>query len=272
METEKETIIQTIDLTKIYGEGDAEVIALHGVDITIHEGEFVAIMGPSGSGKSTLMNILACLDRPTGGQYILAGEDVSEYSRAELAMIRSRELGFVFQSFNLLPRATALDNVMMPMIYRRENRVSAGERQALAMDALEMVGLGDRMDHLPSELSGGQQQRVAIARALINDPLLILADEPTGNLDSHSSEEILDLLHSLHEQGKTIVMVTHDMNIARHTERILMIRDGQLYSDQKNDNPVTRQSAINIVKPEEVHPTPDGRADGRTVPTPEKEG
>ncbi len=246
MDEEKDTIIQTINLTKVYGTGDAEVIALQDVNITIHSGEFVAIMGPSGSGKSTLMNILACLDRPTEGQYILAGEDVSDYSRKELALIRSRELGFVFQSFNLLPRATALENVMMPMIYRREDRVGAGERRELALAALESVGLADRTDHHPNELSGGQQQRVAIARALINDPLLLLADEPTGNLDSKSSEEILDLLHSLHEQGKTIVLVTHDMNIARHTERILMIRDGRLFSDQINDQQIWRPSDFSI--------------------------
>ncbi len=256
MQSEKETIIQTIDLTKIYGSGDAEVIALHGINIVINEGEFVAIMGPSGSGKSTLMNILACLDRPTSGQYILAGEDVSEYTRKELALIRSRELGFVFQSFNLLPRATALDNVMMPMIYRREDRVGAAERRELAVAAMEKVGLADRMDHLPSELSGGQQQRVAIARALINNPLLILADEPTGNLDSKSSEEILDVLHDLHEQGKTIVLVTHDMHIAQHTERIIMIRDGKLYSDRKNDQPVVRQF---LATPAVVTPSQDGK-------------
>jgi putative ABC transport system ATP-binding protein len=266
METEKEIIIQTIGLTKIYGAGDAEVIALHGVDLTIHAGEFVAIMGPSGSGKSTLLNILACLDRPTEGQYILAGEDVSEYSRKELALIRSRELGFVFQSFNLLPRATALDNVIMPMIYRREDQVSAGERRELAVAALERVGLADRMDHVPSELSGGQQQRVAIARALINDPLLILADEPTGNLDSHSSEEILDLLHHLHDEGRTIVIVTHDMNIAQHTERIIMIRDGSLFSDQVNSNPVIRQIAGGIDGAGEMHVSMDGKG----VKTPEK--
>lgn len=237
---EKETIIQTIGLKKIYGEGDAEVIALRGIDLTIKQGEFVAIMGPSGSGKSTLMNILACMDRPTEGQYILAGEDVSEYSRKKLAMIRSTQLGFVFQSFNLLPRATALENVEMPMIYRRENRVNAAERRQMATDALDAVGLANRMDHMPNELSGGQQQRVAIARALINDPIMLLADEPTGNLDTRSSEEILELLHDLHERGRTIVMVTHEPDIARHTERILMIRDGLLFSDEKNSNPIIR--------------------------------
>ena len=226
-----ETIIETIDLKKVYGDGDGQVVALDGINIQIQTGEFVAIMGPSGSGKSTLMNILACLDRPTEGQYILAGEDVSEYDRKELAIIRSRELGFVFQSFNLLPRASALENVILPVIYRRENRISVTERKEQAMAVLERVGLGDRVDHLPNELSGGQQQRVAIARALINDPLLILADEPTGNLDSRSSEEIIELLHSLHDQGKTIVVVTHDLDVALHTQRIIMIRDGKVYSD-----------------------------------------
>ena len=229
---ENETIIETIGLKKIYGSGDAEVTALDGIDITIRSGEFVAIMGPSGSGKSTLMNILACLDRPTEGQYILAGEDVSGYSRKELALIRSQKLGFVFQSFNLLPRMTALENVMLPMMYQRDGRIAPAERQAIAMTMLENVGLADRADHLPSELSGGQQQRVAIARALINDPILILADEPTGNLDSKSSEEIMELLHGLHDRGRTIVMVTHDPDIAQHTGRILHIRDGRLFSDE----------------------------------------
>ncbi len=233
MET-NETIIQTINLKKIYGEGDAEVVALSDINITIHEGEFVAIMGPSGSGKSTLMNILACLDRPTEGQYILDGEDVSNYSRQELAMIRSQKLGFVFQSFNLLPKASALDNVIMPMIYRREHRISAAKRKEIALAALESVGLAERVHHLPSELSGGQQQRVAIARALVNDPVLLLADEPTGNLDTHSSEEILEVLHDLHDRGRTIVLVTHELDVAHHTERIIMVRDGKLFSDQKN--------------------------------------
>lgn len=231
---EKETIIETIELTKVYGADDAQVTAVDGISIKINSGEFVAIMGPSGSGKSTLMNILACLDRPTFGQYILAGNDVSEYSRKDLALVRSQLLGFVFQSFNLLQRATAIENVMMPLIYRRENPVKPAERKEIAMAALTSVGLADRVHHLPNQLSGGQQQRVAIARALVNDPVLILADEPTGNLDSKSSEEILALLHELHDRGRTIVMVTHEPDVAHHTERILTVRDGKLFSDRLN--------------------------------------
>ncbi len=246
---DKEVIIETIDLRKVYGEGDGQVTALDGINIKILTGEFVAIMGPSGSGKSTLMNILACLDRPTEGQYILAGEDISEYDRKELALIRSRELGFVFQSFNLLPRASALENVILPVIYRRENRINAEERKDQALAVLERVGLADRVDHLPNELSGGQQQRVAIARALINDPLLILADEPTGNLDSRSSEEIIELLHSLHDQGKTIVVVTHDLDVAQHTQRIIMVRDGKVFSDKENDHPAPRAEPQAVLEP-----------------------
>ncbi len=240
MDKSRPTIIETIGLKKVYGVGDTQVNALAGIDIKIVEGEFVAIMGPSGSGKSTLMNILACLDRPTEGKYILAGEDVSEYDRTELAFIRSRELGFIFQSYNLLPRLTALDNVMLPMMYQRENNVKVEERQGKAMAALESVGLADRSHHVPNELSGGQQQRVAIARALINDPILILADEPTGNLDTKSSEEIMDLMHDLHKRGRTIVMVTHEPDIAHHTERIIMIRDGKLASDRLNGRRIIR--------------------------------
>ncbi len=241
---DSDVIIETLDLRKVYGEGDGQVVALDGINLKIKAGEFVAIMGPSGSGKSTLMNILACMDQPTEGQYILDGEDVSEYSRSELAMIRSRQLGFVFQSFNLLARNTALDNVMLPMIYRREDRLRNSERIERAMAVLESVGLSDRWDHLPNELSGGQQQRVAIARALINDPKLILADEPTGNLDTKSSEEIMDILHDLHEMGRTIVLVTHEPDIARHTERIVMIRDGKLDLDLKNGDRFIRQPIL----------------------------
>jgi putative ABC transport system ATP-binding protein len=250
MENEKivkdELIIETIDLMKVYGEGENAVAAVNGISIQIKSGEFVAIMGPSGSGKSTLMNILACLDRPTDGKYILAGEDVSDYTRTDLALVRSQLLGFVFQSFNLLPRATALDNVMMPMIYRRDKRIRHAERKEIAIEALKHVGLADRMHHMPNELSGGQQQRVAIARALVNDPILILADEPTGNLDSKSSEEILALLHDLHDRGRTIVMVTHEPDVAHHTERIITVRDGKLFSDKLNGRSVTWQNATGV--------------------------
>lgn len=231
---DRETIIQTLDLKKIYGVGDIEVTALAGVDITIKSGEFVAVMGPSGSGKSTLMNILGCLDHPTSGQYILAGEDVSNLSRKELAVVRSRKLGFVFQSYNLLPRLNALENVVLPMMYQRENRLNPEERIEKGMKALEKVKLSDRAQHLPNEMSGGQQQRVAIARALINDPILVLADEPTGNLDTKSSYEIMDLLHELHEKGTTIVMVTHEPDISVQTERVIHIRDGKVEQDNTN--------------------------------------
>ena len=231
---EPKKIIETINLEKVYGIGDNEVRAVDSISITIREGEFVAIMGPSGSGKSTLMNILACLDRPTGGQYILNGEDVSNLNRTELARIRGRELGFVFQSFNLLPRMSAMENVMLPLMYRPDKPTTIPQRKELAKKVLASVGLGERADHLPSELSGGQQQRVAIARVLINDPILILADEPTGNLDTKSSEEIMSMLHDLHERGRTIVMVTHEPDVAAHTQRILHIRDGKLHMDEKN--------------------------------------
>ena len=223
-----EMIIETRDLTKVYQMGTVEVIALAGISLRIEAGEFIAIMGPSGSGKSTLMNILGCLDRPTSGQYILGGEDVSYLDKLQLAAIRNRRIGFVFQSFNLLPRTTALKNVMLPMLYDRQHKLSKDERRARARQALEAVGLGDRLSHQPQELSGGERQRVAIARALVNDPVLILADEPTGNLDTRSGQEIMGLLSELHTRGSTIAVVTHEAEIAAHTERAIHLRDGRI--------------------------------------------
>lgn len=227
----QQTIIQTQNLRKVYGMGDIQVEALAGVDIRINAGEFVAVMGPSGSGKSTLMNILGCLDRPSKGSYWLAGQDVSGLDKVQLAVIRNRQLGFIFQSFNLLPRTSALRNVMLPLVYQRHNPLSEAERQAKAMVALEAVGLKDRANHEPNELSGGQRQRVAIARALVNDPVLIMADEPTGNLDSRTGQEIMGLLHDLHDRGRTILMVTHEADIAAHTGRTITLVDGKVESD-----------------------------------------
>lgn len=225
---DEKTIIETIDLTKVYGMGDATVTALDGVSLQIKAGEFVAIMGPSGSGKSTLMHILGCLSRPTSGQYILDGQDVSAMSKKELALVRNQKLGFIFQAYNLLPRTSALRNVMMPFLYDCNHHVSDEEGEQKALKMLEMVGLADRLHHQPQELSGGQQQRVAIARALINDPVMIIADEPTGNLDSHSGRDILNLLRSLHQQGVTIVMVTHDPLTAEYTQRVIHLADGRI--------------------------------------------
>lgn len=219
-------IIETIDITKVFGMGDASVAALKGINVEIGEGEFVAIMGQSGSGKSTLMHILGCLSRPTSGQYILDGEDVSALDKAQLAHFRNQKIGFVFQAYNLLARTTALRNVTLPLLYNHENSTTTEEGEEKAKAMLELVGLADRMNHQPQELSGGQQQRVAIARALVNDPVLVIADEPTGNLDSHSGSEIMNLLHQLHERGRTIVMVTHDPKIAEHTQRTIHLTDG----------------------------------------------
>lgn len=242
-------IIQTIDLSKIYGMGDIQVRALDGVSLEIQEGEFVAIMGPSGSGKSTLMNILGCLDRPTSGQYLLAGEDVSGLDKTRLARIRNKHLGFVFQSYNLLPRTSALENVMLPLVYDHSSHMSDAEQRERAMAILESVGLADRFHHQPHELSGGQSQRVAIARALINDPILLLADEPTGNLDSRSGEEIMNLLTTLHEQGSTIVMVTHEDEIAAYTQRVIHFLDGHIQDDLLNGH----RPALRIPDPEEQY-------------------
>ena len=221
-------VIETVDIARIYGKGDISIRALDGVSLTIEQGEFVAIMGPSGSGKSTLMNILGCLDRPSEGAYILEDLDVSEMSRSELARIRNERIGFIFQSYNLLKKATALKNVMAPLLYVRNHKRSKEEMEVKAREVLVAVGLEDRIEHVPTELSGGQQQRVAVARALVNDPAFVLADEPTGNLDSRSGEEIMALLHTLHESGRTIVMVTHDSAIAAHTERTVHLLDGKV--------------------------------------------
>lgn len=225
-------LIELQRLTKVYGDDpEAQVFALNDLSASIQYGEFVAIMGPSGSGKSTLMNIIGCLDRPNSGTYLLDGRDVSGLEKNELADVRNQKIGFVFQSFNLLPRLSALDNVLLPMLYDINVDLSSEEQRTRAADVLTSVGLEKRMHHHPNQLSGGQQQRVAIARALINRPPLILADEPTGNLDSKSSVEIMDLLHTLHQSGVTIVMVTHEPDIAKHADRIICVRDGQTVDD-----------------------------------------
>src|SRR6202162_2489577 len=222
-------VIKTSELAKVYEMGSEQVHALRGVDLEIHKGEYVAIMGPSGSGKSTLMNLIGCLDSPSSGKYWLAGRLVSELDDDELAYIRNKEIGFVFQTFNLLPRATALHNVELPLIY---NGTPAEERLAKAKKALERVDLIPRMSHKPNELSGGQRQRVAIARALVNSPSIVLADEPTGNLDTKTGDEIMALFARLHNEGNTIILVTHENDVARRADRIIHVRDGKVESDE----------------------------------------
>jgi len=228
----KDPILSVKDLKKTYVMGNQLVHALQSVTLDIYPNDYVALMGPSGSGKSTLMNLLGCLDTPTSGEYLLNGQKVSEMSDGELAEIRNKEIGFVFQTFNLLPRLSALENVALPLIYAG---ISKSDRLERAADVLEQVGLGDRMDHKPNELSGGQRQRVAIGRALVNSPSIILADEPTGNLDSKTSLEIMEILDELHKQGNTIILVTHEPDIAQHAHRMIKLRDGLVESDIKID-------------------------------------
>lgn len=228
-------LVEIKDVCKIYNPGENEVRALDHVSLTIDEQEFVAIIGHSGSGKSTLMNMLGCLDVPTSGEYWLHGQDVSALSDDELSDIRNREIGFIFQGFNLIPNLTALENVELPLIYRG---VSKSVREELSVEALKKVGLEHRMDHKPSEMSGGQQQRVAIARAIAQAPPVILADEPTGNLDSNSTKEIMDILKGLHKEGRTVILITHDNQIAAQAKRVIKIRDGKIESDSGQIDPV----------------------------------
>ncbi len=235
-------IIETHDISKVYIMGSNEVRALQSVSISIDKGEYVAFMGPSGSGKSTLMNIVGCLDTPSGGTYMLNNQLVSDMTENELAEVRNKEIGFVFQTFNLLPRATALENVALPLIYAGYGK---SDREEMAMTALENVGLADRWHHRPNELSGGQRQRVAIARALVNNPSIILADEPTGNLDSKTSHDIMNLFQELHDKGNTIIMVTHEDDIAHYAHRIIRLRDGDglVEWDRKNES-ITRSKPV----------------------------
>lgn len=235
------SIIRIEDMYKVYNPGEDEVRALDGVSLSVQEGEFVAIVGHSGSGKSTLMNMLGCLDIPTSGKYYLRGQDISELSDNELSDIRNQEIGFIFQGFNLIPNIDALGNVELPLIYRG---ISKKERRRVSREALDMVGLGKRMTHKPAEMSGGQQQRVAVARAIAAKPPIILADEPTGNLDSHSTQEILNILKALHRLGKTVIIITHDSDIASQAERVIKICDGKIEADFREEKSNEKEQKV----------------------------
>lgn len=238
-----QTVIDIQGITKIYVNGKLSVPVLHGIDLVVNKGEFVSIMGPSGSGKSTFMNILGCLDRPTTGSYRLNGDEVATLSDDELAYVRNKQIGFVFQSFNLLTKLTALENVALPMIYAGVNKKMRIER---ATQLLQSVGLGERMDHLPSELSGGQRQRVAIARALANNPAIIMADEPTGNLDSKSTIDVMNIFRGLHDEGRTILLVTHEPDIATYASRNVVLKDGIIVEDSINSNMTPIKEVPNV--------------------------
>jgi len=257
-------VISVRDLMRVYHMGDHEVRALRGVSLDVEPGEFVAVTGPSGSGKSTFMHIIGALDKPTSGQYILDGKDVSELSKDELAGVRNQKIGFVFQGFNLLTRTTALDNVELPLLYNSVQKLKASERHKRAMDALDIVGLGQRFHHMPNQLSGGQQQRVAIARALINEPSIILADEPTGNLDTRTSIEVMGIFQRLNvERGITVLLITHEMDIAEYGTRLIRFRDGRVVADQPithRRNAADELAALPPPEPDDI-PHPEAAAE-----------